>query len=365
MKRSKLFSIIGVASAVTLLAGYWYSGRTDDPITDIPPVLDASGAEVPGSFASLEQVTLGGVDQWILIRAQDTTKPVLLILHGGPGGAQLPWVDIFQPAALEENFIVVQWDQRGAGKSFDPDLTADDLQAEDFVADTFELTDLLRTRFGQDKIFLHGHSWGSALGFLVIAQDSTPFHAYIPAGERVNWVQSHTNSLAWVKEQAIAVNNTDFLKRIEELGTFEATNREHLEVVYEGQDVFRGGDIYTEGLWDQMLDYVFSGQSPYYTMTELNYYIPGLEKSGEAIAEFAYSYNLPDILTSATIPVHFMVGEHDHNTAADLSFEFYEALDAPAKSFTIIDGAGHSFLYEKPDEWAANLIRVADETLGN
>jgi pimeloyl-ACP methyl ester carboxylesterase len=310
-------------------------------------------------------VNLGGVDQWILIRAQDTTKPVLLILHGGPGGATMPWVDMFQPAALEENFVVVHWDQRGAGKSFDPDLTADDLQAEDFVADTFELTDLLRARFDQDKIFLHGHSWGSALGFLVIAENSDSFHAYIPAGERVNWVQSHNNSYDWVKAQAEAANNTDMLKKIDAIGAFEATNREHLEVVYEGQDVFRGGDIYTEGLWDQMLDYVMSGQSPYYTKTELNYYIPGVEKSGEAIADFAYTYDLPSIITSATIPVHFMVGEHDHNTAADLSRAYYEAFEAPAKSFTVIESAGHSFMYEQPDAWAAALIKIADETLGN
>jgi pimeloyl-ACP methyl ester carboxylesterase len=114
-----------------------------------------------------------------------------------------------------------------------------------------------------------------------------------------------------------------------------------------------------------MLDYVMSGKSPYYTMTELNYYIPGVEKSGEAIAEFAYSYDLPDIISSTTIPVHFMVGEHDQNTAADLSSAYYETLEAPAKSFTVIKDAGHSFLYEKPDEWAATLIKIADETLGN
>lgn len=365
MTKTKFFSFVAVAGVVAVTAIVWLNGKPDKPISEIPPVLDLSGNEVPGSLASLEEVTLGGVDQWILIRAQDPAKPVLLILHGGPGGAIMPWVDMFQPAALEENFVVVHWDQRGAGKSYDRVLTTDDLEAEDFVADTFELTDLLRQRFSQEKIFLHGHSWGSALGFLVIAENSEPYHAYIPAGERVNWVQSHNNSYNWVKTQAEAANNTDFLKKIEDVGTFEATNREHLDVVYEGQDLFRGGDIHTEGYWDEMLDYVLSGKSPYYTKSELNDYIPGLEISGAAIADFAYVYDLPSIITGATIPVHFMVGEHDHNTAADLSSAFYETFDAPAKSFTVIEGGGHSFLYEKPDEWAATLIKIANETLSN
>lgn len=339
------------------------SSQAKDMIIAVPQITDAAGAVVPGSLASLEKVTLGGVDQWILIRAQDTAKPVLLILHGGPGGSQMPWVDMFQPAMLEENFVVVQWDQRGAAKSYDPDLTRDDLQVENYIADTFELTDLLRDRFDQDKIFLHGHSWGSALGFMVIAENSAPYHAYIPAGERVNWIQSHNNSFEWVKEQAEAANNADVLNLIQAAEPFDATNPDHLNLVYQGQELFRGGDIYTEGLWDEMLAYAMEGKSPYYTMSEINNYIPGLEKSSDALADFVGTYDLPSIITGSTIPVHFMVGEHDHNTAADLSRAYYETLVAPAKSFTVIKGAGHSFLYEKPNEWAAALIKIKNQTL--
>ncbi len=368
-KRCKI--VVGTISNIGLLvcAGVFGStlmsvGHASEPL-EIPPVKDAMGNEVPGSFASLEKVTLGGVDQWILIRAQDTSKPVLLILHGGPGGSQMPWVNLFQPASLEANFIVVQWDQRGAAKSFDPDLTKDDLQVENFIADTLELTDLLRTRFNQDKIFLHGHSWGSALGFMTIAKNSEPYHAFIAAGERVNWIESYTNSFEWVKAQAVAANNTDVLSMISEIEPFDATNPVHLDLVNQGQEVFRGGDIYTEGVWENMLDYVFAGKSPYYTESEIKNYIPGLEKSGDALVDFVGTYDLPSIISTSTIPVHFMVGEHDHNTAADLSRAYYEALEAPAKSFTVIEGAGHSFMYEKPDEWAAVLIKISNETLKN
>lgn len=366
--RSKLF--IAALGAVAIIVVVMFSPLRErimgpDVITEIPAVLDASGNEVPGSLASLEMVTLGGVDQWILIRAQDTTKPVLLILHGGPGGSQMPWVDLFQPPALEENFVVVHWDQRGAAKSFNPDLTAEDLQVENYISDTLELTDILRARFNQDKIFLHGHSWGSALGFMTIAKNSAPYHAYIPAGERVNWITSHENSFHWVKAQAVAADNADVLEKIAEIEPFDASNPEHLDLVYEGQEIFRGGDIYTEGVWDEMLNYAIGGKSPYYTKSEINNYIPGLELSNAAMADFVVTYDLPSIISTSTIPVHFMVGEHDHNTAADLSSAYYETLEAPAKSFTVIKGAGHSFMYEKPDEWAAALIKIADETPGN
>lgn len=351
--------------AVATVALSSMAAQAKDVITELPQITDAAGTVIPGSLVSLEKVTLGGVDQWILIRAEDTSKPVLLILHGGPGGSQMPWVDMFQPAVLEANFIVVHWDQRGAAKSYDPDLTKDDLQVEDYIADTLELTDILRDRFDQDKIFLHGHSWGSALGFMTIAENSEPYHAYIPAGERVNWIQSHNNSFEWVKQQAEAANNTDVLNMIQEIGPFDATNPDHLNLVYQGQELFRGGDVYAEGLWDKMLTYALEGSSPYYTESEINNYIPGLEKSGDALADFVGTYDLTSIMTESTIPVHFMVGEHDHNTAADLSYAYFETLEAPAKSFTVIEGGGHSFMYEKPDEWAAALIEIKNQTLNN
>src|SRR5438874_5269784 len=70
----------------------------------------------PNGIASLEKVRLGGVDQWIQIRGHDRTKPILLFLHSGPGFPQTPFS--YVNAALEKEFVVVHWDQRGAGKSY-------------------------------------------------------------------------------------------------------------------------------------------------------------------------------------------------------------------------------------------------------
>ncbi len=121
-------------------------------------MVDESGVNIVGAYTTLEEVTLGGVKQWILIRGADTSKPVLLFLHGGPVGAIMPWVDLFHTSLLEQNFLVVHWDQRGAGKSYSKDLKVGDISPEKLVEDTLELTYLLQARFNQDKIFLTGQS---------------------------------------------------------------------------------------------------------------------------------------------------------------------------------------------------------------
>lgn len=87
----------------------------------------------PAGINSLEKVRLGGVDQWISLRGHDGVKPVLLFLHGGPGFPQMPFSHL--NAELEREFVVVEWDQRGAGKSYSSALPGDSMRVERFVAD--------------------------------------------------------------------------------------------------------------------------------------------------------------------------------------------------------------------------------------
>ena len=80
-------------------------------------IKDPQGHNVSQSIASLEKINLGGQEQWILIRGTDVTKPIILFLHGGPGTSNMCLLRKYT-GELEKHFIVVTWDQRGAGKSY-------------------------------------------------------------------------------------------------------------------------------------------------------------------------------------------------------------------------------------------------------
>jgi pimeloyl-ACP methyl ester carboxylesterase len=144
MKKAK-WTIVGLALAGLGIVSYlWFTpGRT--------PTINE-----PNWIASLERIRIGGVDQYILIRGNDSSLPVLLFLHGGPGMPAMYLAHAFQ-RELEKDFVVVQWDRRGAGKSYREDISST-LNSEQLVADTVELTNLLRTRFHQNRIYLVGHS---------------------------------------------------------------------------------------------------------------------------------------------------------------------------------------------------------------
>ena len=361
------FKSITMTVAIAASAAAWSFASAQEMVPDIPPVLNEAGNIVPGGLASLERVTLGGIEQTILIRTQGTSLPVLLFLHGGPGGAIIPWVEFFHTPLLEENFTVVHWDQRGAGSSFSSDLTVEDITPELMIADTLELTDLLRERFGQDQIFLAGQSWGSALGFMTLAEDSSPFLAFIAISERVAWSRSLNMGFDWVVGQAEANGDAEILAQLHAIEPFDPLDQADVGVWGDATEFYRAGDYHTVGLWDEILSYTMNGESPYYTMDQINSYIPGLELSSAAIesADILGTYDLFASFPVSDIPVHFMTGTEDHNTSGELAFEYYEALEAPAKSFTWIDGAAHMVMMDQSDAWTEAMVDIKTETLGN
>lgn len=141
-----------------------------------------------GGIDAVEKIWLGGLDQWIQIRGQDRTKPILLFLHGGPGFPQMPFAHL--NAELEQYFVVVQWDQRGAGKSYSRAVPDESMRVAQFVADAHELVQSLLARFGARKCYLVAHSWGSLFGAQLVARYPELFFAYVGIGQTVDLPQT-------------------------------------------------------------------------------------------------------------------------------------------------------------------------------
>src|SRR5689334_10060503 len=110
------------------------------PAGTTPPFRGPRGEPLPGSIAEVRYVRLGGLDQWMAIRGENVENPPLILLHGGPGLTETALFRHFN-APLETRFTVVYWDQRGAGKSFDPEIPKAAMNVERFVADLDELVE--------------------------------------------------------------------------------------------------------------------------------------------------------------------------------------------------------------------------------
>src|SRR5437016_3839726 len=131
-------------------------------------------------------MTIGAIEQWVTIRGDDRGNPVLLLLHGGPGDVQSPFVSTYE--LYEKDFVLVQWDQRGAGRTFAKNGAAG-VTRESLIADGLDLAEQLHKRFPRAPLILFGHSWGSIIATGMAQQRPELFAAYVGTGQATAWAE--------------------------------------------------------------------------------------------------------------------------------------------------------------------------------
>ena len=304
-----------------------------------------------GAIAAIERIELGGVEQTVLLRGQDRGSPVLLYLHGGPGFATLP-VASYYSTELERRFVVVHWDQRGAGASCEgTDWSG--LSLERIVADTIELSEHLAARFGGGgRIVLLGHSWGSVVGALAVQQRPDLYHAYVGLGQLVHGRRNEELSYEWVVAEARRRGNEEALAELAEISPPYETN--------EGLSVQRGwlnefdGSFYASGkAADALVPFLFGAE---YTLgTRLGYFSCFL-KSLEVLWREVDGVDFLTALPRLEVPIYFFTGRHDWNTPFPLVEEWAAALEAPHVEIVWFENSGHMIPLENREAFQRALI---------
>lgn len=317
------------------------------------------GTPVESSIASLEQVTLGGQKQWILIRGKKASNPVLLFLHGGPGA---PETSLFRHylGALEENFVVVNWDQLGGGKSFSDQIPPERLTIANMVSDGHELVSKLRQRFGKQKILLVGHSWGTVIGTTLAQRHPELFHGYVGVAQWTNSVEREALSYQCVLGWAKQAGRQDAVRDLERIGPApysgegEVKKTEILKTWLQKS----GGLTYGQDNMNLFLIPLFlSGE---YTLFEKANFMKGLMFSMEHLWPEAMTVDLPRTAPALDLPVLFVSGRHDFNTPLAQIERYFTQLEAPEKEHAIFESSAHSPCYEEPERFVTLMEGLRD-----
>jgi pimeloyl-ACP methyl ester carboxylesterase len=176
------------------------------------PYRDANGQTVPGSLSEKIFIPINGVEQGMFIQSRDPSNPVLLYLHGG-----MP--DYFltekYPTGLDEYFTVVWWEQRGSGMSYNPDIPLESMTLEQYIEDTITITNYLRERFGQDKIYLMGHSGGTFIGIHAAARAPELYHAYIGMAQMSYQLESEKLAYDYMLAEFRKMGDEQMVRKLE------------------------------------------------------------------------------------------------------------------------------------------------------
>ena len=324
--------------AITLLAIF-----ASQLFASTPPILDAQGQAIPNSIAVIEKVKLGGAEEWITIRGKDSRNPVLLFLAGGPGGSQLVIEQRALPE-LEDRFVVVNWDRPGAGKSFDA-IDHAKLTPDRYITDAHELVLNLRQRFGKEKVYLSGQSWGSALGIMVVQRYPELFHAFIGTGQVVAFLENE--SIRYHLALRLAQERRD-QQQVEKLKQPGAPP-------YYGNDVLAKMMTYLNDLSKYRNDHqnlaivkpkstiLFDliTSSEYGLYDKVNLSRGELQTVGVVFPQL-WGVDFRKQAKHLKVPVYFLIGRHDGTTSPKLTEEYFNLLTAPHKELIWFEHSGHA-----------------------
>lgn len=293
-------------------------------------------------------VTIGGIQQWTTVRGTDRANPLLLFVHGGPGEATNMWSFPFF-VEWEKHFTVVQWDQRGSGRTFGksggantPGMTLDRM-AQDGV----ELAEYLCRHYGKRKIILVGHSFGTVLGLRMVQLKPELFAAYVGTGEVADETQNYSVAHQALLAKARAVHNEQAIDELTRVGPPPYRSGEGFQVQRRWSNRFEGADRFLPATLGLALE------APEYTVTDLDDLLAGEVFSADHLV--SQTTTMKDLGLHFAIPIFFFEGTDDFTTPTELARKYLETLQAPKKEFVPIPG-GHFAVFMNSDQFLRELV---------
>lgn len=298
-------------------------------------------------------VTIGGIHQWIGIRGEDRDNPLLLLLHGGPGSSYSIFARYLR--AWEKHFTIVQWDQRGGGRTFGRtgERGSGELSMEQLTRDSIEVAEYLRTHLGQDRIFLLASSFGSTFGIEVAHRRPDLFYAYVGVDQNVGMPRGADQG------------RCEALERLRCNGLNKGVKA--LERISNDPTCWTCDDFRTVVRWTMKSDYSGSRETmkllkdaiwyaPGWTFKDLRTFVKGMHFSLERLLPEASRFDVWDTGTRFEIPFFIFQGEHDVLTPPKLAQEYFNDVTAPYKFMALVRDAGHFAAFQQPENFLYLLL---------
>jgi len=325
----------------------------------IAPFIDENGNAVNGSISEIVRTEIGGIEQGIIIRGRSVENPVLLFLHGGPGTPAFTVSDALSLRHTEDYFVVAYWEQRGSGMSYHSAETSRSITVEQLVSDTAEVANYLRERFGQDRIYLMGHSWGSFPGMQTIAAYPELFLAYLGVAQVAYKFESeilaHTHMAARLAENGDRQN----LQRLSEytLNTYDDITTNRLMFRSSVLNSLGNGVIHEPFSMFRVLLWPFLTAREYTLSDKFGFAMGNLHALASPAQVTLVRTNLMEEIVAVDVPVFFFHGVHDKQVNYELARQYFDILQAPSKQFFSFENSAHSPAMEEPDMFLEFVIR--------
>lgn len=312
------------------------------------------------AISEYRTIDLGNIKQSILIRGEDQSNPVLLYIHGGPGNPETSYIVPYQKG-WEEHFTVVNWDQRGSGRSYYTGIDRETLTTEQICMDAIELTEYLKKEFQVDKIYLVGHSYGTYVGMKCIQMKPEYYYAYVGIGQIANQQKNEKILIKYATEMANKDSNEKALDELALLGDlpYEKTDFGSKISLSRKWTSYYGGAMY--GRNDVNCLFVEAVVRPEYSLMDLINFLRGEQlyysnTESDTVRWELFNANLFEEIPSVEVPIYFVQGRNDYITSYEACEEYFDEVQAPYKELIPLSESAHNPIVEKTDDVSNILI---------
>jgi len=324
------------------------------------PFRDTNGNIIKGSIAALETIKINGIKIQLLIRGENVTNPVILFLHGGPGAPEMALTNYYYQKKLEKDFILVHYDQRGAGKSFSKDIPPETMTINHIVEDTRDVSKYLLKRFGKDKIILMGHSWGTIIGVYCINKYPKLYDYYIGIGQVVNMHENELLSYNYTLDRAKQTNNRIAVGQLEKIGIppYRSLKDGNIQRKWLMK---LGGSIYNGNSFSDVKEGRKTNKE--YTLVDwIFYWLPGLKYSNKMLQGELNNVNLFESVKSFDVPIYLLLGRHDYQAPSEIAEKYFNLIKAPNKKLYCFEQSAHMIHFEEPEEFIKTIKEISTYT---
>lgn len=299
-------------------------------------------------------IEVNGTKQGMFLQSENIENPVLLYLHGGPGSPEIAFTGEY-PTGLEKLFTVCWWEQRGCGISYKRDIPKETMTVEQMISDAVEVVHYLRQRFGKEKVYVMGHSWGTVLGVLTVQRSPELFHAYIGIGQVARQLESERLAYVYMLNEFRAAGNKKMVKKLEKfpIDQGEEVSFRYLAVRSEGMTKLGVGIMRHLRTMSANVKIVLRYKG--YTWADKLHYVMGSGLSIKYLWDAVLQTDFVKQAPRLEVPVYVLQGQYDYQVSYDLAKEYVRAVEAPVKGFYTFADSAHSPCFEEPEKMCGIL----------
>lgn len=322
MKKTSLFILLAILFQ-------FYAGKAQNR-------KEAMSVNISHKIDTILTPDIGGIKQVLEIKTDDSNKPVLLFLSGGPGSSMMPAAGKFT-SILKDKFTIVQWDQRDAGKTLALNPSPNQPSVEQMEKDTYQVVRFLTKELNKEKVYLLGSSWGNVLGFYMVENHPELLHSYFAVNPVVSQLASEQELLEilkiYFKENSIASK---------ELTNVTIPFKKDEDLFYIRKWLF-----YKEG-------------KKYVTSDEFQNGFLKWSKTWSPVWNEVMNIDLPKTLKKVKCPVYFFVGKNDIQTSTEITQNYFKTLKAPRKGLFLFENSGHQIHKDEPEKLQNAIIQALE-----